>query len=150
MNVYKLVHSNGVKKSSLSLRIFYWIIEAGLAATRLMLHTTRQPTATARHASLTIPAVEKYSYYELVSTLLPQLSGMRRITSSSVSCLALQKFSTLFPKRHDFRNNFIGHKISAFIFSANLSKSFIISERNRLDIAVNAYRSLLLSNFNET
>jgi hypothetical protein len=45
----------------------------------------------------------KYSECVFVALSIQHAVCMRRIILSSVSCPALQHFSTLFPKRHDFR-----------------------------------------------
>jgi hypothetical protein len=65
--------------------------------------------------------------YECVSVLLSQLSGihvgpfLRHITLSSVACLAVPRFSTLFNKQHDIRGKkVIEHKICVTIFSTTL------------------------------
>jgi len=60
---------------------------------------------------------------------------------SSVVCPALQYFSTLSHKRHDFRRNVIQHKMCVLIFSTTLSETIFILRRNERDMINNVYRS---------
>ena len=61
-----------------------------------------------------------------VSVSLLYLPGMQivsfllRILLSSVACLSLPYFSTLFPIRQDYRKKIFEHIISIFIFSTTL------------------------------
>ena len=56
---------------------------------------------------------------------------------SSVACVALQYFSTLSYKRHDFIKLVIEHKMRVSIFSTNLSETFFLSGRTARDIIQN-------------
>ena len=75
---------------------------------------------------------------------------------SSVAYPALQDFSTICHKRHDFRRKVTEHKMFILIFSTTLPETFrilIINERHM--ILKNLYWSsrkipLFLSDFNET
>jgi hypothetical protein len=81
---------------------------------------------------------------------------MRRIILSSVACLAVQYFSTLSHKRHDFRGKKVLNIKCVFWFSLQLlSETFLILRRIQRDIIINVHRSsckvpLLLWDFNET
>jgi hypothetical protein len=73
---------------------------------------------------------------------------------SSVACLAVQYFSTLFHKPLDFREYVTEHKMWVLIFSKRLSETFFILRRNERDVIINVYWSLcklfLSADFNET
>jgi hypothetical protein len=61
---------------------------------------------------------------------------------SSVACRALQHFSTLSNKRHDFLNKVIENKTSVFQVSLQLlSETFLILTRNERDMIENVYWS---------
>jgi hypothetical protein len=61
---------------------------------------------------------------------------------SSVSCPALQHFSTLSNERHDFRENVIDYAVFAFRASLQLlSETFFILRRTERDMIKNVYRS---------
>jgi hypothetical protein len=51
-----------------------------------------------------------------VALLIQHATRMRYIVTSFVAPLATQYFSTLPHKRHDFRENVIGHKMCILIF----------------------------------
>jgi len=74
---------------------------------------------------------------------------------SSVACLALQYFSTLSDKRHDFRKTLLNMEC-VFCFSLQRSsETFPILRRNERDMVKNVYWYackvlLFLSDFNET
>jgi hypothetical protein len=60
-----------------------------------------------------------FVYSECVSVVfvIPLSKRMRHVLLSSMACSALQCFSTLSQKWHDFREAFIEHKICVLIFS---------------------------------
>jgi len=62
---------------------------------------------------------------------------------SSVACPALQYFSTLSHKPHDFskKKNVTEHKMCVLIFSTNFPEIFLILRRNERDVITNVYRS---------
>jgi len=68
---------------------------------------------------------------ECVSVALESQHTMRmhRIIVLPVASLALQYFSTFCHKRHNFRKQFIEHKIYFLIFSTNAPKAFLIVRR---------------------
>ena len=58
------------------------------------------------------------------------------IILSYVAHPSLQYFSTLSPKRHDFREKVIEHKMCVLIFSTTLSETFLIIRSIQADIAI--------------
>ena len=69
-------------------------------------------------------------------------SFLRRVMLSSVACLALSHFSTLYHKRHHFRGNKILNIKCVFWFSVKLlSETFPILRRSQRDIIMNVHRS---------
>jgi hypothetical protein len=110
-----------------------------------------------RRVRVSIVVMESITYSECVyvALVIQHAKRMRRVILSSVACLPLPHFSTLFHKRHDFRKNVTGQKTCVLIFSTNLSETFLIVRRIKRDITINVHRSsckvpLLLSDFNET
>ena len=76
-----------------------------------------------------------------VALCIQHAMRMRRIILSSVACPALQYFSTLSHKRHDFRSyrtQKSGVLISLELF---LSGTFLILQRNERDMSINVYRN---------
>jgi hypothetical protein len=67
---------------------------------------------------------------------------MRRIILSCVACLAIQCFSTLSHKRHDFRGKKVIEQNIVFWFLLQLlSKTFLILRRIQQDITINIHRT---------
>jgi len=66
---------------------------------------------------------------------------MRRITLSSVVCLSVPNFPTLYHKRHYFHENIFEYKMCVLIFSATLSETFLILTRIQRDTVTNVHRS---------
>ena len=64
-----------------------------------------------------------HSYCVYVALDTQHAMCMRCIILPSVACVVLPCFSTLFHKRHDFREEVIGHKICVLIFSTTLNIS---------------------------
>jgi hypothetical protein len=81
---------------------------------------------------------------------------MRPIILSSVSCLALQKFSTLSHKRNNLQENVTEHKMCVFIFSikfvCNIShpKKKMSEICSKIYICVHVKYPLFLSDFSDT
>jgi hypothetical protein len=55
------------------------------------------------------------------------------------SCPAVQYFSTLSHKRHDFKVNIIEHKMRVVILSTNLSEKGFVLRRTERDMNKNVY-----------
>jgi hypothetical protein len=70
---------------------------------------------------------------------------MRRITLSSVTCLALPHFSTLPHIGHDFREIVTEYKVCVLIFSTFLSETFLILRRNERDMIKKCILAFLYS-----
>jgi hypothetical protein len=88
----------------------------------------------------------RYNEYHVLlvcacSLSYPACKRMRSIILSSVTCLVLPHFSTLSHKRQDCRTKFIEGKMCIFIFSTNLSQTFIILRRIQRDIIINLHAS---------
>jgi len=79
---------------------------------------------------------------------LPLLSGMqiasflRRITLSSVACLAVPHTLPSSHKRHGFQKNVIEHTKTVLLSLQLLSETFIILKRIQRDIFIRAQTSL--------
>jgi len=82
---------------------------------------------------VTTVAVEKQNALHILSVcvcvsvalVIQQAIRMRRIIFSFVACPAIQYFSALSHKWHDFRRNVIEHKMCLFIFFTTVSKIFL-------------------------
>ena len=88
-----------------------------------------------RGVRATIVAVEKaisakYSDCVFVVLVIQHATRMRRIILSPVTYPALQNFSTLSHKRHDFRKTVTEHKMCILIFSTTLVWKICHSEKN--------------------
>jgi hypothetical protein len=81
----------------------------------------------------------RITYYECVSIVVFIQHAMRmlRIILLSVACTAVQYFSTLFHRQHDFRKKVIEHEMCVMIFSTNLSETFLILRRMEGDKITN-------------
>ena len=79
---------------------------------------------------------------------------LRRIVLSSVACLVVPCFSTLFRNWRDIHKTFTERKMLDFRYS--LSETFLILRGNERDVIINVYWSsikvppLFLSDLNET
>ena len=63
---------------------------------------------------------------------------MCRVILTSVACPALQHFSTLYHKRHDFQvGKVTEHKMCVLIFSSIFSKPFLIIRRTERESVIN-------------
>jgi hypothetical protein len=76
-----------------------------------------------------------------VALVMQHAKRIHRVMLSPVACLAVQYFSTLADKGHDFRKIVIGHKICVLIFSTNLSGKFLFLKRIQRGIIINVHRS---------
>jgi hypothetical protein len=79
-----------------------------------------------------------------VALLIRHAKRMRRVMLSSEDCLTLLYISTLYHKRHDFREkkNIIEQKIYVLCLSLKfLSEKSLILRRNQQDIILNEHRS---------
>jgi len=84
-----------------------------------------------------------YSERVFVALFMQQSKRMRRIIQSSVACPAAPYFATLARKLHDFREkNLLNmNETCILIFSATLSKTFLILRRIEPDIIIKVCRS---------
>jgi hypothetical protein len=86
--------------------------------------------------------MNKYSKCVSVALVIQHAKRMCRIILSSVACLAVPYFSTLYHKRHDIRKKLLNIKC-VFLFSLQiLSERFVIPARIQRDIIINVHRSL--------
>jgi len=76
-----------------------------------------------------------------VASVINHAMRMCRIILSSVAYPAIQYFSTLSHKRHDFRKKFIVHKMCFNFLYYLSSETFLILRRTEGDTIINAYRS---------
>jgi predicted CDP-diglyceride synthetase/phosphatidate cytidylyltransferase len=71
-----------------------------------------------------------YSECVSVALVIQHAKRMRLVILSFVACLALQNFSTLSHKRHDFRKNVIENKMCVLIFSTSFVSNISHSKEN--------------------
>jgi hypothetical protein len=76
-----------------------------------------------------------------VALIIQHAERMRPTVLSSAAYLALQYFSTLSHKRHDFREKFNQHKTRVSILSNTLSQKILIVRRTGRDVIKNAHWS---------
>jgi hypothetical protein len=82
-----------------------------------------------------------YSECVSVAVFIQHVKRMRRIILSSVACLALQYFSTLSHKRHDFRKRLLNIKCFFWLCLQLLSETYLILRRLQRDTIINVRRS---------
>jgi hypothetical protein len=93
---------------------------------------------TCHRKSIGIP----YSECVSVALLMKHSRLTPRIILSSVACLAVPYFSTLFHTQHDFRGEkFIDIKVRVLIFSTTFVSKTFFPRRNETDITINVRRS---------
>ena len=73
-----------------------------------------------------------YSNCVFVALVIQHKMHMLHIILSSVSSMALPRFSTLSHRRHDFlEKNVTEHKMCIFLFPTTVSKTFLIISRSQ-------------------
>jgi len=77
----------------------------------------------------------------LALLILHKKKLMRYIISSSVACLAASYFSTLFYKRHDFRETVVESKMCILFFSTIPVRKTFLLRRIRRDIFITIHTS---------
>ena len=89
--------------------------------------TSQSMYVTFRHGHVTNIAAQKQQAVNILSVVTQHARRRLRIILSSVTCPTLPYFSTLPPKRHDFREQFIEYKMCVLTFSTtfvgNISRS---------------------------
>jgi hypothetical protein len=86
-----------------------------------------------RRARVTIVAVQKQQMLHMLSALIAL--GIQHAILSTVACPALQYFSTLFHKRHDFREKkMITHETCLDFLNNSFSETFFILRKTDGDI----------------
>ena len=83
-----------------------------------------------------------YSECVFVAVVCQHIKRMRRLTLSFVACLAIAYFSTLFHKRHDFREKRLSNIKCVYLFSLQLlSKAFLLIRRTERVAVTNVRKS---------
>jgi hypothetical protein len=82
-----------------------------------------------------------YSEGELGAVFIQHAMRMRRTITHLWPVPLYHIFSTLFHKRHDFREKVIEHKMCVLIFSTNFSETFLILRRIQGIVVINVHRS---------
>jgi len=81
----------------------------------------------------------RITYYESLSIAFVIQHAMRM--RHFVYCTAVQYFSPLSHKWHDFREKVTSHKPCVLILSVNLSEKFCVLRRIQRDVITNIHRS---------
>jgi hypothetical protein len=90
-----------------------------------------------------------------VALIIQHEKCMPSVLLSSVPCPTQQEFSTLFHKRHYFREKITEHNVCVVILSTILSEMFLNPRKIQRDIVINVRTSsrkmeAILTDFNET
>ena len=80
------------------------------------------------HSCRAKPRVTTYSGYVLVAFVIQHAKCLHHIILLSVACLVQPYFPTLSHKWYNFYKKVIEYEMCVFIFSPNLSETFIIKK----------------------